>query len=100
MSLLRAEALRKATAAVAERRKHREAALQKALFGEDGKQVPAGFTRLERPEEKQLAMRYMSRQALKETEGFTPGDTFSRAVMDPMVQQAVAREVQGEAPNG
>lgn len=94
MSLLRAHVLQQATAGVAARRSRRATTLQKALFGADGKQVPAGFVRLETPEERHVATRFLARKALQEQEGFAPGDAYTRAISTPSVQQAV------QVPNG
>ncbi len=87
MSLLRANAQQAAEKAVMFRRERRQSALRNARYGADGSAVPANMVRLARPQDQGLLLRYLTKQAQREQEGFQPGDVFSQATSHPAVQE-------------
>jgi hypothetical protein len=95
MSLLRAKVVEAAEKAIKRKRVRRAAALNRAMFGRNGNEVPTGFVKLERPQDKELWLRSIDVQAKREQEGFAPGDVATRAAQSPIVRRG-AQEVQAE----
>ena len=98
MSMLRASTIEPANREVARRRVDRARTLRIAMFGATGQEVPAGFVRLTAGDDKRIFLKQMARQALRESEGFAPGDPAVRAVQHPAVQQAAAEEQANDPP--
>lgn len=51
--------------------------------------TPPGFVKLDTPEKRKLWTDHLKRQAMREREGFAPGDMANAALSQPAVQQAV-----------
>lgn len=66
--------------------------LRASQFGGDGSAVPASMVELRTPEERDVWARYLSKHARMEVEGQQPGDTATRAVMHPAVQEMVTED--------
>jgi hypothetical protein len=96
VSLLRARSVEAARAAVARKRRRRQSALRRAMFGADGNAVPTGFVRLSDPKDQELWLKSLDKQARREQEGFAPGDVATRAIQSPIVREGAA-QVQGAA---
>lgn len=97
MSLLSAQKRELAHERARQWRTLRTEAARAAYWGvRDGEatQLPPGLKKLESPQEKELWMRFLSRQAIQEQNGMVESDIATTAINHPDVRAAMQGEVQ------